>query len=246
MGLGDIINAITKWATSLIGLLGYPGLGFVMFLENVFPPIPSEIVLPMAGFMTTAAGVAEFKAHTQFTLWGITLVGCLGSVVGAWTFYGLGRLLGEKRTRILIRKVGKYALLKEEDFDRSLQWFNRYKKPVIFFGRLIPIIRSLISIPAGIFEMNPLIFTAFTAVGTAIWSFLLAFAGSILGSYWPAVTNFINKYQIIIEILLVGLILWFVISRIIKLVQKKKTKAKEELEANLKKAEQPAENENKE
>ncbi len=220
MSLVDIINAISSWAQSLIGLLGYPGLAFVMFLENVFPPIPSEIILPLAGFMTTSANTTNVK----FTLLGVTLVGCLGSVIGAWVFYGLGRWLGEERTRWLVRKFGKFLLLKEEDFDRALTWFNNYKGPVIFFGRLVPIVRSLISIPAGIARMNPLKFTLFSAVGTALWSFILAFAGSLLGQNWSIVTDFINKYQKAVEILLVLVLVVFIGYRIYLLIKNRKLK----------------------
>jgi membrane protein DedA with SNARE-associated domain len=218
MGLGDFITMLGNWAQSIILTLGYPGLAFIMFLENVFPPIPSELILPLAGFMSSPANGAKFSL-----LW-VTVVGCLGSLAGAWTFYGLGYLLGEKRTRTIFQKVGKYALLKEEDFDKSLAWFNRYHKPAIFFGRIVPIVRSLISIPAGIARTNALIFTGFTALGTALWSFLLALAGRLLGDHWTVVADFINKYQLIIEILLVALILWFIIARVIKALRKRRQK----------------------
>ncbi len=223
MSLVDIINAISSWAQSLIGTLGYPGLAFVMFLENVFPPIPSEIILPLAGFMTTAQNTTGVK----FNLWAVVLVGCLGSVAGAWVFYGLARWLGEDRTRFLFRKVGKFLLLKEEDFDRALVWFKKYKGPVIFFGRLIPIIRSLISIPAGIAKMNPLTFTLFTAVGTALWSLVLALAGRLLGESWPVVSEFIDKYQNFVLVLLALLVFYFIATRVIKIIQKRNAKKNE-------------------
>ncbi len=218
MGLGDFITMLGNWAQTVITTLGYPGLAFIMFLENVFPPIPSELILPLAGFLSSPAT----EGGAKFSLLWITVVGCAGSLAGAWTFYGLGALLGENRTRTIFRKVGKFALLKEEDFDKSLTWFNRYHKPAIFFGRLVPIVRSLISIPAGIARTNALIFTGFTVLGTAIWSFLLALAGRLLGDHWTVVADFINKYQLVIEILLGALVLWFIISRIIKVIRKRK------------------------
>ncbi len=228
MGLGDFITMLGEWAQNIILTLGYPGLAFIMFLENVFPPIPSELILPLAGFMSSPANGSKFSL-----LW-ITVVGCLGSLAGAWTFYGLGYLLGEDRTRTIVKKIGKYAMLKEEDFDKSLNWFNRYHKPAIFFGRLVPIVRSLISIPAGIAKTNALVFTGFTILGTSIWSFLLALAGRLLGDNWKVVAEFINKYQLIIEIILVLLVLGFIISRIIKAVRRNK-QAKVDEDAQAKK-----------
>ncbi len=221
MSLVDLINTISSWAQSIIGTLGYPGLALVMFLENIFPPIPSEVILPLAGFMTTPQNTTT----VHFTVLGVTLVGCLGSVVGAWVFYGLGAWFGEERIRLLVRRFGKYLLLKETDFDRALQFFNRYRSYVIFFGRFIPIIRSLISIPAGIARMNPLVFTAFTAAGTAVWSFVLTYAGRLLGENWPVISEFIKKYEKGVEIVLVLLVVIFIISRLWELLKKKRIEA---------------------
>ncbi len=134
MSLVDLINSISSWAQSIIGTMGYPGLALVMFLENIFPPIPSEIILPLAGFMTTPQNVTS----VHFTVLGVTLVGCLGSLVGAWTFYGLAAWFGEERIRWLVRRIGKYLLLKETDFDNALKFFNRYHSYVIFFRTLYP------------------------------------------------------------------------------------------------------------
>ncbi|MGD2103637.1 MAG: DedA family protein [Anaerolineae bacterium] len=186
MGLGELVEAVVTWAQSVVSTMGYPGLVLVMFLENVFPPIPSEVILPLAG---------SLALEGRFTLLGVTLVGSLGSVAGALVFYGLGYVFGEQRVRGLMRRYGKWLMLSEQDFDRALEWFDRYGENVIFFGRMVPIVRSLISIPAGISEMNLAYFGAYTAVGTALWSFLLAFAGYLLGRSWMLVSEWVSRYE---------------------------------------------------
>ncbi len=193
MHLTDILNAINLWVQGVIRSLGYPGLGIVMFLENVFPPIPSEIVLPMAGWLTLGD-------EAPFTITGVTVVGAIGSVAGAYFFYGLGRWFDERRVRYLLRRFGKWLMLSEHDLDVSLAWFQRYGEYVIFFGRMVPIVRSLISVPAGLARMNIPRFTLYTAVGTALWSFILAFAGRMLGESWPLVAEFIDRYENVVLI----------------------------------------------
>jgi len=186
MGLGELIDTVVVWAQSIVSTMGYPGLLIVMFLENIFPPIPSEVILPLAG---------SLALEGRFSLLGVTVVGSVGSVIGALVFYGLGYLFGEDRVRVLIRRYGRWLMLSEDDFDRAVKWFDRYGERVIFFGRMVPIVRSLISIPAGIAGMNMGYFGAYTAVGTAMWSFLLAFAGYLLGRSWPLVSKWVSRYE---------------------------------------------------
>ena len=119
MHLTDILNAINIWAQNIIRTMGYPGLGLIMFLENVFPPIPSELVLPLAGWLTLEDGA-------RFSLLGVTIVGAIGSVAGAFFFYGLGKWFDESRVRYLLQRFGKWFLLSEDDFDVALSWFERY------------------------------------------------------------------------------------------------------------------------
>lgn len=194
MGLGDILNAIKIWVENIISTMGYPGLYLVMFLENVFPPIPSEVVLPLAGSLTLSG---------KFSIPMITFVGMLGSLTGAFLFYGLGKWLGEPRVRQLMSKFGKYALLSTDDLDRSLEWFDKYDDWVIFFSRMVPIVRSLISIPAGIASMNFAKFSFYTVLGTALWSFVLSFGGRLLGEQWPLIADYINTYQNVVLVLAV-------------------------------------------
>jgi membrane protein DedA with SNARE-associated domain len=207
MQLGDALNAIKIWVEQIISSMGYVGLYLVMFLENVFPPIPSEVVLPLAGSLTLTG---------RFSIFWITIIGMMGSLTGAFLFYGLGKLLGEARVRTIIEKYGRYALLSTKDLDRSLEWFDKYDDWVIFFSRMVPIVRSLISIPAGIAKMEITKFSFFTIIGTALWSFLLALGGRLLGEQWPLIAEFINTYQNIVLVIGVAAVLLFIGSRLFK------------------------------
>jgi membrane protein DedA with SNARE-associated domain len=197
---------------NIISTMGYPGLYLVMFLENVFPPIPSEVVLPLAGSLTLTG---------KFSIPMITIVGMLGSLTGAFLFYGLGKWLGEPRVRQLMAKFGKYALISTDDLDRSLEWFDKYDDWVIFFSRMVPIVRSLISIPAGIASMSFAKFSFYTILGTALWSFVLSFGGRLLGEQWPLIADFINTYQNVVLVLAVFAVLIFIGYRLIRKSKKK-------------------------
>jgi membrane protein DedA with SNARE-associated domain len=204
MNLGQILDAIKIWAEAIISSMGYPGLTLVMFLENVFPPIPSEIVLPLAGSLTLTG---------RFSILGVVLWGMVGSLAGALFFYALGKLLGESRVRWLIDKTGKYLAISNDDFDRSLTWFDRYGDWVIFFGRMVPIVRSLISIPAGLASMNMVKFVFYTILGTSCWNFILSFAGRLLGASWPVVADWIGVYQNVVLVLTVLAVAAFLVFR---------------------------------
>jgi membrane protein DedA with SNARE-associated domain len=207
MGLGDLLNLIKVWVENIISTMGYPGLYIVMFLENVFPPIPSEVVLPLAGSLSLTG---------RFSIPVITIVGMLGSLTGAFLFYGLGKWLGEPRVRKLLMRYGKFALLSTDDLDRSLEWFDKYDDWVIFFSRMVPIVRSLISIPAGIASMNLAKFSFYTIIGTALWSFVLSFGGRLLGEQWPLIADYINSYQNIVLVLVTAAVAFFIFIRLFK------------------------------
>ncbi|NLS76021.1 MAG: DedA family protein [Chloroflexi bacterium] len=216
MHLSELLNTINTWAQSIISSLGYPGLGLVMFLENIFPPIPSEIVLPLAGSLTLTG---------RFTLVGVTLVGAIGSVAGALFFYGLGYWFDESRIRWLLERYGKWLMLDTEDLDRAMAWFGRFGEYVIFFGRMVPIVRSLISVPAGLARMNLGRFCFYTSIGTALWSFLLALAGRILGQNWTAVSEFVGKYEDAVLVLGVLVVVAFFAHRLWLHLKQRKAQA---------------------
>ena len=207
MQLGNLLDSLKVWVENIISTGGYPGLYFVMFLENVFPPIPSEVVLPLAGSLSLTG---------RFSIPLITIVGMFGSLTGAFLFYGLGKWLGEERVRNFIAKFGKYALLSVEDFDKSKDWFDKYDEWVIFFSRMVPIVRSLISIPAGVSNMNLAKFSVYTILGTALWSFILSYAGRLLGEQWPIITDFINTYQNVVLAVTLFAIAAFVTHRLVR------------------------------
>ena len=215
MGLGGLLDALKVWAEGIISTMGYPGLYIIMFLENIFPPLPSEVVLPLAGSLSVSG---------RFDLLWITVVGMFGSLTGAFVFYGLGMWLGEQRVRMLISRFGKYAMLTTDDLDKSLSWFKRYGDLVIFFGRMVPIVRSLISIPAGIASMSLMKFIPLTVVGTALWSFILALGGRLLGSQWRLIVDWINTYQILVEVLALIAVVIFIGWRLIKFLKNRNTR----------------------
>ena len=203
LGFLDVINA---WAQAAITTLGYPGLGLVMFLENVLPVIPSEAVLPLAGSLTL---------NGRFTLFGISLVGALGSLIGAIIYYGLGRWLGESRVRYLMDRYGRWLALSSADLDRAISWFDRYGEQAIFFGCMVPMVRSLISIPAGLAGMNLPRFIMYTALGSALWNLILAWAGRLLGQNWSSVSTWIGRYEHMIMGLVAIAVILFIAWRLL-------------------------------
>jgi membrane protein DedA with SNARE-associated domain len=221
--MAALISAIKEWVESLVIGMGYPGIIFVMALENVFPPIPSEAIMPLAGYLAATQ-------PTKFHLLWVTVAGTIGSVVGAIVLYAFGYWADEPIVRRFLRRFGKFLFISEGDLDVAIEWFTRYGDWVIFFGRLVPIIRSLISIPAGFRrEGKPMPmgrFLAFTVVGTATWSFLLAYAGMILGEHWELVMGMIDRYEQVVIVVLIGLVAVFLWKRAISPLLRRRSKGK--------------------
>ncbi len=203
--MSDIIGFFAQLAEKLITLFGYPGIALVTFLENLFPPLPSELIVPFAGFQ--AAG-------GQLGLAGVIIASTLGSVSGALVLYGLGAWWGEAPIRRLVRRYGRYVLLTEGDLDKVLSMFDNYGSGIILFGRLIPGLRSYISIPAGMRRMPLGRFLLFTTLGTGSWSAIMAFAGYMLGENWDQVVGYVNAYQQIITVLTTVVTVGFVVTRL--------------------------------
>ncbi|UTO04758.1 DedA family protein [Moraxella sp. FZLJ2107] len=192
---------LSDWVLLMMDKLGLFGVALMMFLENVFPPIPSELIMPAAGF---AAAMGRME------LWLVIAAGTAGSVIGALPLYYLGTLLDEQRLFALTDKYGKYLLLTRDDIIKAQSWFDRYGNSVIFFGRMIPAIRSLISIPAGMARMPMLPFLLLTTLGSAIWSALLAYAGFVLGANYQKVADYIAPISSAVG-WIVGVALLFII-----------------------------------
>ncbi|OYO06429.1 DedA family protein [Enemella evansiae] len=177
------LNAVAQWAVDLMERLGGPGAGIAIALENLFPPLPSEVILPLAGF-TASRGT--------FSLAEVLLWTTLGSLVGALLLYGIGVWLGRDRLRRIIARV---PLMKVTDLDRAEAWFARHGAKAVFFGRMIPLFRSLISIPAGVERMPMVRFIALTTGGSAMWNAIFVLAGYSLGENWGLVERYADVFQ---------------------------------------------------
>lgn len=201
----EILESVRLWVEQVIHSLGYVGIGGLMFIENLFPPLPSEMVMPFAGFLVSE-GEMSFVA--------ILVAGTVGSGLGAVVIYWLGQRLGERRMRAWLRNYGRYLLLSEADFDQAQQRFERHGQIVVLVGRLIPGIRSFVSIPAGINGMNFPQFLFYTLIGTTIWNSLLAGAGVMLKQNWQRILSFIDTYSTVVWIALGLLVLFFVVRQL--------------------------------
>ena len=189
-----------SWITSLMDRMGHVGVLILMFLENVLPPIPSELVMPLAGF-TAAQG--------RLSLWGVILAGTAGSVLGALPLYYLGKVLGQDRLKRFADRHGKWLTLSGDDIDAAMKKFDHHGSAAVFVCRLIPGVRSLISIPAGICGMKLPKFVLYTTAGSAIWTAALAYAGHKLGENYHAVEKYLGPVTYIV---IGALALWAIIT----------------------------------
>ena len=193
-----------SWITQFIEDFGYIGVFLMIALENIFPPIPSEIILTFGGFMTTS---------TELTIFGVIIASTLGSVVGAIMLYAIGLLMDVNRLEKIIERWGHILRLTKEDIHKADSWFDRFGIWTVFFCRMIPLIRSLISIPAGMAKMNFFTFLLFTTLGTLIWNTLLVNLGAQFGEAWPTIVQYFDYYSnfiyVIIGLSIVIGIIWF-------------------------------------
>jgi len=178
----------------IVSAFGYIGVFMLMLLENIFPPIPSELIMPLAGFVA-ARGDLNFIA--------VILVGTAGSVVGALPWYYAGAKLGQARMKRFAERWGHWLTLSPEDVDEASEWFDRHGKGAVFFGRLIPAVRTLISVPAGIAGMSMTKFLIYSTLGSLIWTALLALAGYLLESQYEKVSEYLNPLSTGVVVLMV-------------------------------------------
>jgi membrane protein DedA with SNARE-associated domain len=190
------IGGVAGWAVSLMERLGGLGAGAAIAAENIFPPMPSEIILPLAGFAA---------ARGEMSLWEAIGWTTAGSVVGAILLYVVGALLGRDRVHRLVDRLPFFSL---DGLTKSEEWFHRHGSKAVLFGRMIPVVRSLVSIPAGMYRMPVARFVALTAAGSAAWNSLLVVAGFHLGGNWEVVSSWASRYQYgvfaVIGVLVVG------------------------------------------
>lgn len=186
------------WIIHIIESLGYLGLAFLMLIENVFPPIPSELVMPLAGFLS---------AQGKLSLWGVVLAGSLGSLLGAIFWFYIGKTVGRDRLMAFSSRYGRWVAIAPSDIERAEDWFDRHGKAAVFIGRLIPGVRSLISVPAGMANMNFFGFVFYSALGTVLWTGFLTGAGFILKSQYQKVEAWLNPVSWVVIIVLLA---WYV------------------------------------
>lgn len=198
---GSWLSALADWSVSLMDVVGAAGAGIAIAMENLFPPLPSEVILPMAGLAASRGSFTLFAALAWTTA---------GSIVGAFLLYGIGAWLGLGRLRRIAAKV---PLLHPEDIDRTVAWFGRHGGKAVFFGRMIPIFRSLISIPAGITRMPLWRFGLLSAAGSLIWNSIFVLSGFYLGESWHIVEQYADILQYIVIAAVVIGVAWFVFVR---------------------------------
>jgi membrane protein DedA with SNARE-associated domain len=198
----ELIDMLSIWIRDAIEAMGYVGIALIMLLENVIPPIPSELVMPFAGFLV---------AEGRLSFVGVVAAGTLGAVLGALVLYGIGAWAGEPLVRRFLRRYGRWLSVSEADLDRALAAFGKYGTPIVFGGRLVPLIRSLISLPAGMQRMPMGRFLLLTTLGSALWNIALTYAGFALGRNWETVLGFLSQYQkLTLAVLAVLALVWFV------------------------------------
>ncbi|BFP50283.1 hypothetical protein SCMC78_00900 [Streptomyces sp. CMC78] len=195
-------GGIAGWATGLVDTMGGPGAGLAIALENLFPPLPSEVILPLTGFAAGQGVISLYSALFWTTL---------GSVVGAVALYQIGALFGRDRMYALWERM---PLVKVSDLKKTEAWFVKHGMKAIFFGRMIPIFRSLISVPAGIERMPLHTFVLLTALGSFLWNFILVMAGYLLGDQWDLVERYVGVLSKAVLVLVVAALVVAIVRRV--------------------------------
>ncbi|MCC5891238.1 DedA family protein [Exiguobacterium sp.] len=191
-----------EWMIGIIEQFGYFGIAFMIFIENVFPPIPSEVVLLFGGF---------FAVKTDLIIWLVIVAATVGAIAGAILLYGIGLYLDVEQIEKWTKKYGKWLRLDIEDVHKADAWFDRYGGWMVFFGRLMPVVRSLISLPAGMSNMPFAKFLLLSTAGTLIWNSILIYVGIRVGENWESILRYLDVYSYVIYALLaIGLLVYIV------------------------------------
>lgn len=209
MFLSDILAYIGQLAITLISGMGYIGVFFLMVLESMVFPIPSELVMPFAGYLI---------AMGNFTWAGVLIASSLGTIVGSLISYYMGYYGGDK----ILRRYGKYVLIEEEDLEKTEKWFKKRGELTIFVARFIPVVRHIISIPAGMAKMDMKKFIIYTLLGAMIWNMFLAYLGYLLGKNWNLIRHYSEPISIAVAVLLVLGFAYFVYKHILRKKNSKK------------------------
>lgn len=204
---------MNSFITSIMNKYGYFGIIFLIAIENIFPPIPSEVILTLGGFMTT-------KENITMNLFGVIIASTIGSVIGAIILYYVGYMLNKDRLiKLCDSRLGKILRLKKDDVIKSTDNFEKNGTITVFYSRFIPIVRSLISIPAGINKMKFSLFLIYTIIGSFLWNTVLCGLGNLVGENYMMVANIFSKYS---KIILILLIIWILYKFVYKKLKKKK------------------------
>ncbi len=197
--MGDVIPDLARWVTNVVYSSGYFGIAALIALQNLFPPIPSALILPLAGFLV---------GQGRFSFFAVLLAATTGSVVSALALYALGRWMGEESLRKLVRRFGRFALVEESELDKALGWFGRYGGKAVLIGRLVPGVGTLISVPAGLGHMPVLRFVTYTALGTALWNGMFIGLGWALGARWQLAQRYLHIFEYGVLAVAIGGLLW--------------------------------------
>ena len=220
--LGDLAN----WVQDVINQFGYLGVALLVVIENVFPPIPSEIVLPFAGFVAqqgaSAVNATAGAAQSDTTVVGMMIAATVGSVVGALILYFVSAAIGPERLRGFVERFGKWFGVKSSDLVRAEEWFDRRSSAAVLVGRCVPLIRSIVSIPAGFRRMKLTSFVVLTAIGSAVWNIALIGAGAVLGDQWERVGEYVGVFQWLV----IGAILILLVRFVLTQVKRRRTSVK--------------------
>lgn len=193
----ELISYISEWALGIIERTGYAGIFVLSALESAAIPIPSEVVVPFSGFLAMSG---------KFSLWGVVGVATLANLAGSIALF----LIGKSGGRRILEQYGKYVLIHKKDLDRADVWFNRHGVKAVFFSRMLPVVRTFISLPAGVAGMNVWKFSAFTFLGALPWNLVLAVVGYKAGENWNLLHNYFRKADVFIAILIIALAGWHV------------------------------------
>lgn len=191
-----LLESVGVWVKNVISTFGYPGIVFTMAIESALIPLPSEIIMPFSGYLVSVG---------RFSLLGVSIAGGIGNLLGSLIAYWLGYWGGETFVRGFIRKWGKWILLSEKEFNHSTEQFNKYGNIIIFTSRLLPGVRTVISLPAGVAKVPLKTFIIYTTLGSFIWSFFLAFLGVKLGEHWVVLKEYFHRLDIVIVVIFIVL-----------------------------------------
>jgi membrane protein DedA with SNARE-associated domain len=202
-----MFDAVVGFMTEQVAQYGYAAVFLLMLVQAMCVPIPSEVTLLFGGALASASFAAPGQ---ELSLLWVGLAGTAGNVVGSWLAYAVGYAGG----RPLVERWGRYLLLTPHEIDRAHGWFDRHGEAAVFFARLLPVVRTFISLPAGVARMNPVRFTVYTVLGCAIWSFAFTYAGFRLGESWDAIESVVRPFSFVLAVVFVAGLAWWIASRV--------------------------------